>query len=114
MTLINRAALVLQDPKREEKHVEALGGSVTVVEMDLTTRLTVERVSSGVDKADPGAVYAVVPHVLAACVLDADGEPLLNRMQWQSFGSRNRDAAVDLFNTAMRLSDIGGEDAAKN
>jgi len=115
MSLISRDKVAKDPRKREEKHVEALGGSVAIVEMSLTVRLTVEAVSKqAAESGGPGAVYATAPHVLAGCVLDADGEPLMSVDEWQVFGSRHRNEAVDLCNVAMRLSGFSGEDAEKN
>lgn len=111
--MIKRDAVVHAERKREEVDVPALGGSVAVVQMGLATRLAAESVASKQDRDDPAAVYASIPHVLAGCVVDADGLPLMSPAQWSQFGVTNRDAVVELFNTAMRLSGIG-EDAEKN
>lgn len=113
MPLIKRDTIAHTERKREEVEVAALGGSVAVVQMGLATRLAVEAVASRQDRADPAAVYVTIPHVLAGCVLDADGVPLMSPDQWSVFGVANREVVIDLFNAAMRLSGIG-EDAEKN
>ena len=92
----------------------ALGGSVAVVQMGLTTRLAAESVSSKLDRDDPASVYATIPHVLAGCVVDADGKALMSPDQWSVFGAANRDAVIELFNTAMGLSGFGAEEPEKN
>jgi len=113
MTMIKRAALVHADWLREEVAVESLGGSVAVVQMGLATRLGVEKLASGLDRNDPASLYMTIPHVLAGCVLDADGALLMTPAQWSIFGANHREAVIELFNTAMRLSGVG-EDAEKN
>ena len=115
MPMIKRDAVVHAERKREEVEVPALGGSVAVVQMGLGTRLAAESVASKQDRNDPASVYSTIPHVLAGCVVDADGMPLMSAEQWSIFGASqsNRAAAIELFNTAMRLSGVS-EDAEKN
>lgn len=113
-TLIKRETLAHVDRRREEVAVEALGGSVAVIQMGLATRLAAEAVATRQDRSDPASVYVTIPHVLAGCVVDADGMPLMSPEQWSVFGAMHREVAIDLFNTAMRLSGIGDESAEKN
>lgn len=113
MSMLKREGIAHAERKREEVEVAALGGSVAIVQMGLATRLAAESVASKQDRDDPAAVYATIPHVLAGCVLDADGAPLMSPEQWSLFGVSHRNEAIELFNTAMRLSGIG-EDAEKN
>lgn len=113
MAMLKREGIVHAERKREEVEIAALGGSVAVVQMGLVTRLAAESVASKQDRDSPAAVYATVPHVLAGCVLDADGAPLMTAEQWSQFGISNRNEVIQLFNTAMRLSGIS-EDAEKN
>jgi len=112
-TLIRREAVAHVERKREEIDVESLGGAVAVVEMTLTARLEIEKATKALKENAAESVYATIPLVLAVCVVDADGEPLMSAEQWQVFGSRNREVAVHLFNTAMAFSGFG-EDAEKN
>ena len=111
--MLKREGIVHAERKREEVEVPALGGSVAVVQMGLATRLAAESVATKQDRNDPAGVYATIPHVLAGCVLDAEGAPLMTPEQWSLFGVKHRNEVIDLFNAAMRLSGVG-EDAEKN
>jgi hypothetical protein len=89
--------------------VKELGGDVIVAELALDGRLTFEdalQASKGL--SGRAAVNAMVPQLLAVAVQLEDGAPLYTVQQWRSFGARNRDAAITLFNTAMRLNGFGG------
>jgi hypothetical protein len=108
MTMIKRETLVHADWQREEVEVEALGGSVAVVQMALATRLAAEKLASELDREDPASVYKTIPHVLAGCILDADGAPLMTPSQWAVFGANHRGESVMLFNKAMELSGFNG------
>jgi len=46
-------------------------------------------------------------------VLDADGEPLLDRDQWEIFGANHTQTAIDLFVVVKRLSLIDRSDVEK-
>lgn len=128
MALIQRAAVpTVADLHRETVTVSALGGDVLVSELSLEDRLEFEellredsrtKAEKAGTKADKPATKArtmlMVPHLLARTVLAADGEPLFTVEQWRAWGARNRDAAIELFNTAMRVSGFNGDDAKKN
>jgi hypothetical protein len=126
MALIKREAVPAQlDLQRETVSVQALGGDVVVTELSLSDRLDFEATLRGPAPANAKAdkpvklpprksVHTMVPHLLALTVLDGDDEPVLDVKGWQAFGARNRDAAIELFNVAMRLSGFNGTDNAKN
>lgn len=112
MALIKREAVSQQaDLQRETVPVPALGGDVVVTELGLDDRLDFEKVLRDGAKR---SLHALVPHLLAAAVLDADDVPVFDVKQWRAWGARNRDAAIGLFNTAMRLSGFDGNENAKN
>lgn len=115
-TLIRRDSLPVRERKREVCPVEALGGSVAVIQMSLGTRLAAEDIANSHERGDPRVLHQTIPLVLADCVLDADGRPLMSAEQWSIFGGENRNVAIDLFNVAMRLSGFGAdtESAEKN
>ena len=115
MAMIQRAAVpAVPALAREVMPVPELGGDVIVQELTLDARLDFERALRGSARR---GVMAMVPHLLAATVVLEDGEPLYTVDEWRAFGARNparKDAAVGLFNTAMRLSGFDGEAAKKN
>ena len=134
MAVVTRETVAEQpDLQRETVPVPSLGGEVIVTELSLSDRLDFEQVlredfdpqaeATGVSPAGQkprgkGAsrrsVHAMVPQLLAITVLDAQDRPLFTAKEWQAFGARNRDAAIELFNVAMRLSGFNGDDSAKN
>lgn len=123
-TLKRGAAPALAPLASELVAVQALGGSVLVRELSLEARLDFERAlrarkpAAAVaeqDAADEVAdVHAMVPHLLAVTVLLDDGAPLYSVQEWRAFGARNIEAAVGLFNTAMRLSGFNADENQKN
>jgi hypothetical protein len=112
MALIKRETITHAERKREEVAVESLGGSVAVVQMSLTTRLVAEEVSRR-QGGEPGAVFATIPHVLAGCVVDADGEQLMTAEQWSTFGANHREEVITLFNKSMELSGYSSAESAE-
>lgn len=101
---------------RELIQVDVLGGEVAIVELDLGGRLDFEAMAAEHRGAEgrPASPYAMIPQLLARCVRAADDEPLFTAAQWQTFGARNRDAAIALFNAAMRLNGFDGAENRKN
>jgi len=115
MALVKRSELsVPLELAREVIRVEALGGEVAVLELDLGARLEFESALAASRKSGKSLVSAMVPQLLALCVVGDDGEPLFTVKQWQAFGARHRDTAIELFNAAMRLSGFDAEANAKN
>lgn len=95
-----------------------LGGAVRVQAMDLPQRLAMEaRVKKLCTKnPDDGdaAAYPIIPEVLALCVVGRKGNPVYTVQRWRVFGAQHQALALELFNTAWRLSGMSGEDAKKN
>lgn len=115
MALLKRADVSAPlELAREVISVPALGGDVAVVELDLGARLEFEAMVANTRKTDKALVIAMVPQLLAISVVGEEGEPLFTVKQWQAFGARNRDAAIELFNAAMRLSGFDAAENAKN
>lgn len=102
----------------EDIPCEPLGGAVRVQSMDLAQRLGIEaRVQSLRAKnpdAGEAACYAVIPEVLAMCVVGRKGSPVYTAQRWRIFGAQHQALALQLFNAAWRLSGMSGEDAKKN
>jgi hypothetical protein len=96
--------------------VAELAGDVRVRSMLLSERLGIEQRivalrKATTDKGDAGHSdwLAIVPDVLAMCVLDGDNRPVFSRAKWENFGSANLSVCVQLFNVAWRLSGFDGE-----
>lgn len=102
------------DLAREEATVAGLDGAVIVTELTLDARLDFDALLREKATGAKRAVHAMVPHLLAVAVVLEDGEPLYTVAQWRAFGGRHRDAAIELFNVAMRLSGFNGDEPAKN
>ena len=112
MAVIKRGSVTAPpEPARQVVTVEALGGDVIVTELMLDGRLDFEATLRDSKRT---SVHAMVPHLLAVAVVLEDGEPLYSVQQWRSFGAKNRDVTIDLFNVAMRLSGFDGANNAKN
>lgn len=86
---------------RETMQVDALGGEVVVRGMTLAERL----------RASQAQDYAGVAMTLAACVLDADDEPVLTQQEWEAFP--NIGEAVALYAKVSQLSALAREDVEK-
>lgn len=119
MAVIKRANVEAPTLPKETVDVAALDGEVVVRGLLLTERLAVEarivalRSAPHVDGAAPD-VNAILPVVLAICVLDADDLPLWTEQQWQVFGIKHQGQALALFNVAWRLSGFAQAQDAKN
>lgn len=95
---------VLAPVQAETVEVEVLGGAVRVQPMGLTAWLWMISNSAIVKReGDPLAQYRLSPYLLAFCVVDAAGEPLMAPAEWERFGAVHRDAAADLLLVAQRL-----------
>lgn len=105
MAAIRRASLAAPTPPKEAVTVDSLGGEVIVRGLLLRDRLELATTS---DK------FAAVSALLAATVVDADGEQLWTQGDWEAFGARHYDDALRLFVVAQRLSGLAGEEAEKN
>lgn len=108
MGILKRADIAPPTPLgKETVAVPALGGEVVVRGMTLTERLVVSATEGKVE-AFEGIAFA-----LSRCVLDAEGEPLMDREQWELWGAANTPAAIDLFVAVKRLSLIERSDVEK-
>jgi hypothetical protein len=127
MAVIKRGQVAAPTLPKETVGVDALGGEVVVrgllltERLDLEARIAQQRRDAVKAKADgkvkddgPTAGDLAVPMLLSRCVQDADGLELWTEEQWQAFGCRYQDQALQLFNVAWRLSGFKQDDAAKN
>lgn len=119
MAVIKRAQIPAPVLPKETVAVPALGGDVVVRGLLLSERMAVQKKITDLRGADTDAgalagVHAVLPMVLALCVLDADGAAVFDAPAWQIFGAQHTAAAVELFNTAWRLSGFDAEAETKN
>lgn len=115
MALIKRGDLAAApELRREIVAVEALGGDVAVVELGLAERLDFEKTLASAKLSKRSVTNALMGQMLASCVLDAEDEPIYDAKEWQAWGARNRNAAVQLFNVAFRLSGFDGNENSKN
>lgn len=119
MAVVSRSSVAAPTLPKETVEVAALDGEVIVRGLLLTERLAVEarivalRQAQLADSAAPD-VNAILPVVLAICVLDADELPLWTEHQWQVFGVKHQGQALALFNVAWRLSGFAQAQDAKN
>ncbi len=98
---------------REIVEVPELGGEVVVRGMTLSERLAFSDATSREGDEDGTLRFGNVARVLAWCVLDADGEPLLTREEWEAMGSVHLSACVRLFDRAQRHSLLTQDDIEK-
>lgn len=104
MGILKRADVAPPTPLgKETVAVPALGGDVVVRGMTLSERLVVSSADG----------FEGISFALSRCVLDADGEPLLDRDQWEIFGANHTQTAIDLFVVVKRLSLIDRSDVEK-
>ena len=119
MTVITKAGTAGPVLPKETVEVEALGGEVVVRGLLLVELLGVQSRIAALHAANKGgdmaaSVSAIVPDVLALCVLDADGASLFDQTQWQIWGGQHQGQALNLFNIAWRLSGMNRAATAKN
>lgn len=113
MTVLSRSSVAKPTLPKETVTVESLGGDVVVRGLLLTQRLTfVRELTKTGDRNED--VIAALPTLLAQAVVDDKGEQFWTADEWQVFGATHQSEALELFNTAMRLSGFAGEDTAKN
>lgn len=119
MAVLTKAGTPVPVLPKETVEVEALGGEVVVRGLLLVELLVVQGRIAELHTAHKGGdmtatVSAIVPDVLARCVVDADGVALFDQEQWQIFGGQHQGQALALFNVARRLSGMDKAIAAKN
>ena len=120
MAVIKRGEVPAPTLAKQTVDMPTLGGDVVVRGLLLTERLALVAGMAHTpadDDATPAsrtALYAVMPTLLAQAVVDADGLPLWTADEWQVFGSAHEAKAIELFNTAWRLSGFAQAEQAKN
>lgn len=107
MAILKRANIAPPAPPSEAVQVDAMGGEVVVRGLLLRDRLALAT-AGGADK------FGQVSALLAASVVDADGEPVWTQQQWEAFGARHFEEALRLFVVAQRLSGLDAEETEKN
>lgn len=113
MAVVNRSSVAAPTLPKQTVEVAALDGEVIVRGLLLTERLAIEARVVGLRKAGE-EVNAILPAVLAQCVLAADELPLWTEQEWQVFGVKHQGQALALFNVAWRLSGFAEAQDAKN
>ena len=79
------------------------GGEVAVRQLSLTEWLACEQAAAGARD------LRLFPHLLAACVVDADGLALWTAEQWDLWATEHAAAFGDLLQAALR---VNGRDVA--
>lgn len=94
--------------KRETVMVEALGGEVILQQMTLQLYLETIRYGMAHENTAP------IAKVLAACVLDADDQPIFDEPEWEAWSPGHLTATFELYAKIKSLTGIDLEEAAKN
>jgi hypothetical protein len=111
--LIRKSDVKAPSLPEEVVSVPELGGDVLVRGLDLGERMNLAHQLT--DKSRPSSKdFGHLAPLLELSVLDADGEQLFTAAEWAAWGAKNLAAAVSLWDTAWRLSDIDGKQAEKN
>jgi hypothetical protein len=118
MDLVNEADVTAPVLPFEDVACPPLGGAVRVQAMDLEQGMLIEARIAALHVKYPdlgtAAGFPVVAEVLALCVVGRKGAPVYSVQRWRNFGVQHKAIALELFNTAWRLSGMSGEDAKKN
>jgi hypothetical protein len=109
--LLKRADVQKPTLPQEVVPVPELGGDVIVRGLGLAARL---RMADMFKSMGPEKSWGHMAVLLEPSVLDADGEPLFSVVEWEAFGVEHDAKFWELWNTAWRLSDLDGKEAAKN
>ena len=109
--------------RTETVPMPALGGDVTVRELLLdekllnTSQQAADRkplAGESDDDARTRAGISMVSRVLAWCVVQENGDPLMTRQEWREFGGAHLQEALEAFNAALRLSGFDLAEVEKN
>lgn len=103
MSVIKRGDIPPPDVPTEEVEVPEWGGSVVVRAIMLEDYLAI-------GAAEELGDYGHIARTLAATVIDADGDRVLDADGWRKFAAGARKSALRLYEVANRLS--GGDRAA--
>ena len=116
MAVVDRAKVAPPVLPKETVEVAAIGGEVVVRGLLLTEYLRMKNriAQANADHSAEDGVYAILPPLLATCVLDASGQPLWTEDEWQAFGAKEPGQALELFNVAARLSGLSRAQDTKN
>jgi hypothetical protein len=122
MTVLKKSDIARPVRRKETVEVPELGGEVILQQMtlqlyvDFAVRGMTVTLPGGPDDAKAaGRARGTSPApVLAACVLDADDQPIFDEAEWESWGMAHRDAAFRLYNRIRALSGMDVEQTAKN
>jgi hypothetical protein len=106
MAVVKKSEVSTPMLPKETLPVPELKGDVVVCGLMLSDRLQVMR------DAKDGDIR--LSKLLAMTVIDADGKPLFDELQWETFGATNFKACLNIFNVAKRLSGFDAEVIAKN
>jgi hypothetical protein len=98
----------------EDREAPGIGG-VRIRALTLSQRLRFRsRVGELRKKGGNSATFDAMPELLEVSVVDVAGRPVYSAQRWDIYGSKHEDAAQDLFNAAMRVSELNNDDGKKN
>lgn len=103
---LDKASIVRPVLRKEAVPADSLGGEVIMRQLTLSEML--ELANQARDGADRESEIA---QVLAWCAIDPDGKPLLCLDEWQAWGGAHLTEALNLYETAIRLTGIGEKKA---
>jgi hypothetical protein len=108
---------------KEAVQVDAIGGEVVVcgllmsAQMAITAQIMQASEPRDGETEEAAKIRARAQRIaltLAPCVLADDGKPLWTAAEWDVFGNRHPQAALDLFHLAQRLNGQDDEATLKN
>lgn len=107
---LTREALlkVIPAPKTEVVHLEELGGELHVRPIGTAAWLAIvgKRAAGELGPEDSMFESRMAPFLLSACVVDAEGQPVLSAEEWERFGTAHRKAVLDLMLVVQRVSNL--------
>lgn len=104
--MLRRSDIAIIDLPREVAPCAILGGSVIVQGAPLSARFRLNE-SARTDS------NKYVSEVLALCVIDEDGSPLMSAAEWDRFAGVHTDSAMELYRIAANILALDGADAEK-
>lgn len=109
MAILKRSEITPPAVPTETVAVAALGGDVQVRGL-----LLGERLALFAEMQEPGSKHTQVSRLLALCVIDADGQPIMDETGWERFGASSFEATLELFAAVQRVSGLVAEAVEKN
>jgi len=105
------AAAMRPDVRTAEIEVPELGGSVRIREMTSSVRNRVEAVAVALQNGgDPAALDSATAHLIAECLIDEGGRPMLTVNEARRLMAARPRAAFRIRDAVMELSATSEED----